>query len=237
MTSRRYDLMHHLVKTGVLIPCEFHDTERVGRCWQDVSLEDVSSVCCSTFRPIDKWDGKITPDLVFDIRYCSGSDYSNSSSVEVSNYRCLTECELADKEWLKTYYGGYGTFGVLIHAAELLKDTDCESCLEYLSGLADYPVLDEQLMSEVEHEWETEAWENWCREDFEKAIVSRFGGDIDGLDCFDIPADKLASLFYTLAERSNTYWEAESVGTGSIIDLDRIVAAATLGDVRALVGL
>lgn len=75
------------------------------------------------------------------------------------------------------------------HWASLLDET--------LKGLENYPVLDEDVHSQVEHEEEMEAWEDYGRNDFRKAIQKRPG---DGSEHVEITGcgendEKLATLW------------------------------------------
>jgi hypothetical protein len=102
-------------------------------------------------------------------RYMSGSDYSGSS-VEVSNMRAFKE-EYGDESFCPVY-GDYGTYAVAIRLDWLTP-----AIWESLAALENYPVYDDQVLSEVETEAEEEAWENWARSDFKRELEKRFGSE------------------------------------------------------------
>jgi hypothetical protein len=89
--------------------------------------------------------------------------------------------------------------------------------IELSKRIADYPVLDEDDYYKREHDAQDEAWENWARSEFESAIEKGFEVEL---------SEGVFELFQGLSEKSNTYWEGDS------IDIDRIVNSATLDDIR-----
>ena len=113
-------------------------------------------------------------------------------------------------------------------------------------GLDNYPVIDEEAMSEVEREAEDEDWDNWTRHDYERALVSALNDDgkyatdeahefREGCQCRDCleeaidGMEDLRSVFEEVASRINVYWVNET-GNSATVNVDRIVAATTLVD-------
>jgi hypothetical protein len=157
----------------------------------------------------------------------SGSDYSGSS-VEVSNMRAFKE-EYGDESFCPVY-GDYGTYAVAIRLDWLTP-----AIWESLAALENYPVYDDQVLSEVETEAEEEAWENWARSDFKRELEKRFGSEAEDngheeLFDLDTPEPAMRALFSCGMERSNTYWENEQ-GNSAWVDLERVVSALTWIDV------
>jgi hypothetical protein len=152
------------------------------------------------------------------LEYATGSDYSGSL-VEVSNYNGL--CELLEEHhpdgsepvvWCRTH-GGHGTFGLLVRY-ELLAD----EVREAIDALEDYPLLDDEAHSQLECEAQGEAWENWARRDFERALSSAMGVE----DFPEMGSDTAHGLFDTAAEAANCYWENQS-GGDMYVDIARVV--------------
>lgn len=151
--------------------------------------------------------------------YSSGSDYSSSCLVEVSNFEVLKEaCAKCkphrDGAFYVTLSGGYGTFGLAFHIGRTPG-----AIREMLAGLENYPLIDEEAHSQLEHEKTDEAWDNWAAADFRRALEKKFQGDADA-----ISADSLFDIFSTACDASNTYWENESADN-MYIDMDRVVSA------------
>jgi hypothetical protein len=89
------------------------------------------------------------------------------------------------------------------------------------AALESYPLLDEDDLSEREHEAEGEDWENWGRSDFASELARAFLADQDTdedrtacetmLD--ELDADALWSLHHAGCERGNCYPEHDDEGT------------------------
>jgi hypothetical protein len=153
------------------------------------------------------------------LEYATGSDYSGSL-VEVSNYNGL--CELLEEHhpdgsepvvWCRTH-GGHGTFGLLVRY-ELLAD----EVREAIDALEDYPLLDDEAHSQLECEAQGEAWENWARRDFERAVCKHYG-ECDwpeGVDSY--------ALFHVASDWAGEYWVNEQ-GSEVYIDIERVAAEA-----------
>ena len=118
--------------------------------------------------------------------------------------------------------------------------------IEIFEGLDSYPVIDEEAMSEVEREAEDEAWVNWVRHDYERALVAALNEDDEYAtdkahefregclcrDCLEEAIDRLEdlrSVFEAVASRINVYWVNET-GNSATVAVDRIVSATTLAD-------
>lgn len=59
--------------------------------------------------------------------------------------------------------GGWGSVQAWLRA-------DAEGADEIMAAMADYPVLDDQMLSEVEMEWEKEAWDAWLKSELLKTL-------------------------------------------------------------------
>lgn len=190
-------------------------------------------------------DQVVTPetdefDLV-EVPYTSQGDYAGSGDVGLANQRVFLET-FGEHPGIHRVVGDYGYSTVMVwarvpnHASAGDAATRPEGRLwelldmiGYLSG--DGLVLDDEAVSEVDREWEEEAWENWARHDFRSALEEKF----PHLSTGDAEAGPLLELFYELAEETNTYWEHEN--DGATIDIERIVEAAEESDVANLPGV
>ena len=190
--------------------------------YRDTKPEDLARLSYGDLKPLDKHQEPtdtdfVTPDIL------SGSDYCSSGSVEVSNHRVWLEC-YGKLPNVYDVYGGYGTFAVAIRLDSLTPEM-----IEDLNALEDYPVLDDEDHSEVEREAENEAWDNCYRSDFTKALAQKFPDLEDVIE--DLSTENVDTLFYTLMERTNMYWEHES-GNNAYVDLDRVIKGATEQDIK-----
>ncbi len=144
-------------------------------------------------------------------------------------------------------FAGETTDGAIIIDPRYLipyDDAD-QDAIDDLTGLEDYPCIDDEAVSEVEREREDAAWEEsyGYRRDFRRALgkaldalypdAPLYWGEetIDAVSDADI--DELAD---ELRERTNTYWEHQSDGS-AWLDVDRLVAGVTAADLADLTGL
>ncbi len=135
--------------------------------------------------------------------FCVG-DYGGAGSVGESNIRSLQDDEGAFVEW-----GGHGSKTLW------LPDTpENRSLIERLER--NYPVIDEGLMSEVESEWETEAWESWLRND----LLHEVGKTHPALSEWASTLDDLFEIYRRAMDDTNTYPTVEYSGVH--VDVDRI---------------
>lgn len=161
--------------------------------------------------------------------YLGGSDYSGSL-VEVSNHRVFVATFKAGQGvWWSDLHGGYGTFGVLVDPARIPSDLVTE-VTEWLSGLDDYPLADEDDHSELEMEAQNAAWESWARRDFAIELEAQHDCDLDGVD-----GEALFGLFIAAQDRANENWENQG-GSEVWIDVDAVAAEVTEDEVKALPG-
>lgn len=180
-------------------------------------------------RPLSNYSGEIT-----DISYgkwhddkkgnlfipalLSGSDYSGSLVEKSNNKAFQEEFASGDREWWTDAPGGHGTFAIVIDMDKVPDDIS-DDVAEFFQKLEDYPLADEDLHSQMEHEAENEAWENWAKADFKKALERRF--DID-LDEEKIPEDKIYEVYHQAMDKGNVEWVNEQ-GSDMYIDIERLV--------------
>ena len=143
-----------------------------------------------------------------EVPYTLHSDYAGST-VERSNRDVFLE-EFGDLRGVKEVYGGYGTRGVVIRRA-LLRN---EEVADVLEALESYPVIDEDHLSQLEMEIETEDWEDWGRSDLKRELDKLEIEYAEDDHVFDVQARQIM-------EEQSIYWEAESP-IGGYIDIDGI---------------
>ena len=94
---------------------------------------------------------------------------------------------------------------------------ECEETEDIIASLADYPLIDEDLHSQVELELEEEAWEHWVRGTLYDGLPEALQEAIDD----NIPTDgKLYEAYRLAMESTNTYPVSEQAGV--YIDTKRI---------------
>jgi hypothetical protein len=219
--------------------CRYSSYERVGDEWIDITTpENGSSLSYGDLKEEFDYQGKLkTADIdsswFFLSSYMSGSDYSGND-LEVSNHRVFLEM-FGSVDGVHDVYGGYGTFAVAIRLSTLADNEEIRECL---SALENYPVIDEDDMSEVEQEAQNEAWKSWLASDFAKALRQKFDNKKNGLNLEDIESEsnEMRSLFYEAAEHANEYFINET-GNSAWIDIEKIIKEVTEEDLASLPGV
>lgn len=173
------------------------------------------------------------PTDYIEVPYTTGSDYSGDS-VTVANYRAIWE-DHKEMPGLYQIYGGHGTYGLVIRRDVLESDTENgETMREIIEKLNDYPLYDEEMHSEVEHEAENEAWDDWAKRDYRRELEKNGtlpeDSDLETTDGH-ITDDQLFRVFSQVADAISEYWENET-GNSAHIDVKRIVDATTEEDVQ-----
>lgn len=200
--------------------------EGVARVWHSLdcvpnqyklnSVEDAAQYCAAT-----RWEAKLlfSPSLLD--ADCSWPGGYEASSLHRSNNRTFRDTY--EKELLLADGDADGL------ALDIRFVTD--EMLEDIESLERYPLLSEDDHSSLELQDIDKAWEDWASRDFSRkleSILSELLSDEDLaetiVESFSSDAD-LFSLFESLREDANEYWEEQS-GYGQWVDIERIVERA-----------
>jgi len=166
-------------------------------------------------------------ELYFFLPYATGSDYSGST-VEKANHKAFLESH-GEEGFVWDAHGGFDTYAVVLGLTGLLEcpDDTFDAVMGVVEGLKDYPLIDEEALSELEMELADEAWECWGGYEFRKALEAKF----DGTD-FDWPdGSDFRSFFEQKREEANEYWESESCGPSVFVRIERVVEKIDFADV------
>ncbi len=171
------------------------------------------------------------PDL-YEFPHSSYSDYSGGF-VERSNSAFLTN---KFPNLVTTETGGAGTVWTGIKPDKLLALTDeqREEIEAVLKDLHDYPCLDDDLMSTLEHEAFKEAYDDYYRRDFYKELQKQISARFSGMDeeqrlldfvenVYDNHQEDFDKFFWDVYSASEEYYETEEGGNVNI-NLERVVA-------------
>jgi len=176
------------------------------------------------------------------LELCSFSDYSGSCIERANNKHFVKKYSFVNEE-----YGNYGTIWTVINPNDLIDESDeYNEFLEEYSSLLEYPVIDDELLLNTETEAQTEAWENWARDDFISLLDKKFEYDLEEYDCIDLEEyfEKycerndidiefdtfVLALFEQARQDINEYWIIET-GGDAWIDLEKIVNNITWNDI------
>jgi hypothetical protein len=214
--------------------------------WQSVSPNEEESLCWSSLDPYSlllcsSLSGSLglSPEdaisrisekklwqsmsLLWVSDYCQSGDYGGAVHY-LSNARALLSSFSSPE--CRELTGSHGSHGVAIDPRYL-----SEELLESLQSLEGYPVLDEDALGELELELQNEAWENYLRSDFSRALERLLSdllsahyedGDEDRAEqsVESLSAQQLWELFSRTADESGIYWESQH--NDSWIDVDRV---------------
>ena len=121
-------------------------------------------------------------------------DYCNTGAVGKANVQTiLDDTELCERVGVIELNEAYNTTSLMFPISAL---QDAELC-ELLENLDNYPVLDDELMYEIEVEMQSEAWESYGRHDFDRHLQS-LGHDTD-----ELSSDDLDELFNKIQQAAN----------------------------------
>lgn len=162
-----------------------------------------------------------------------------------SNAACFISCDAL----VVGDYGGFGVYGEAniraleneegaqiehgSHGYKQLWLPDTEDNQRIITNLEDrYPLVDESILSELEIEWEQEAWDSYGRHDLRRAIQAVPFVSADGVtsehvaDWFDdLPDDEARNVYASAMERAD-YPEIIYEYSGACLPLKEIAADA-----------
>jgi len=206
---------------------EMKDNE-LKNMWSDIENNDITELK----------DDKQIDNVYICHEYTVSGDYGGNGSVGISNKNVLLE----DHKHIEVI-GGYGFSFCVIPLVYLLSYVDnpdndeqedlnqeIENIIELYQGLNDYPVIDEEEMSDVESELEDEAFDNWVEYDFKRELQGKF--DLYDLEVKEGKESEIRGFFELLGERSNEYWINEN--NDMWISVERVIDGSnvTLEEVK-----
>ncbi len=137
------------------------------------------------------------------ISLATGSDYSGCS-VTRSNFNILEEWEAGEySDDIITVSGGHGTYGAIVRM-------DCVPALwEIIQGLADYPSIDDEAISETKMEWRDEALGEFMS-DTESALWHAFPDDGECLDASETLAESVRKIITEYCNGPDVEWHYQN---------------------------
>jgi len=131
---------------------KFTGMQNVGGTWEETPLE---TGCSYSIADFERYNGEVTKalqkSLFIQPELLAGSDYSGGV-LQKSNNKSFLE-QFGDVEGVYELWGGMGTYGVAVRLDVYENNKEIKGTLD---SLDDYPVIDEEAYSELEHEWDCE---------------------------------------------------------------------------------
>lgn len=113
----------------------------------------------------------------------------DSGCLQKSNFNSFLKGLGGEKGWVEVHRFGHwanGWFEIIIVSPTAHKTL--EKAYDMASALENYPILDDEDFSELEHEEEHDSWNSYGAKDFRKRVVSELESERDAEDCEE-PAD------------------------------------------------
>jgi len=167
----------------------------------------------------DTLDNTPIDELFLMSDYMTYSDYDNSCMVERSNHKIFME-QYGEDPGVFGVYGGYGTTSMAIALKWLLdpaNEEKAQEIIDLLTGLNNYPCLDDEDMSNMEYEAFNEALEDYGISDTCGALSKKYG-----IDVHDYNREKLKELILDADRNGNPVFMIESGGS-CYIDIDDMI--------------
>lgn len=136
-------------------------------------------------------------------KFTSYSDYSGSF-VDKANAQALKE---AFPELFEEGHGGHGTVwtGIPEDKRLTIPEDDYERLRDMIHGLEDYPVIDDELLSNLEWKAKEEFWEEYGRDGIREALIEKFSGAEPEEGTDQHPNDPDAQIAVLL--QTNEFWD------------------------------
>jgi hypothetical protein len=158
-------------------------------------------------------------------KYLSYGDYDLSTAIERSNYSVFLD-KYGDMEGVYEVTGGYNSRGIALR----LDSVDKDDMFDTFLGLEEYPILDEDHHSGLEHEMVEEAWENYGYDDLARALEREF-------DIEDIPSspENFLPIIRRAIDSLSEYPHVEGGGNVNLL-ISKIVKKISRQDIEVILG-
>ena len=196
--------------------------------WSDLSLlrtdHDISNCKVLNGLEIVK-DGLKEVDIFLISNHMQFGDYDNSCMVERSNYKLFLE-EYKEEKGIFRIYGGYGSSGIAIsirYLLDLANEDKADEIIELLNNLNEYPVIDDEDMSNMEYDAFLESLDSFAIRECNDLLANQYL-----IEVYDYDQDKLKEVLLK-SDRNLDYpsYQIESGGS-CYIDTKRLIKKVTL---------
>jgi len=185
--------------------------------WHTMTYRD-ETAWYGDFQDLDK-DKTLPEDYVVP-ELMRGGDYAGTT-IERANHRAFLKL-YGHLPGVHNVAGGFGMFATALSIKWLLDNPELAECiLDTLEALNEYPVIDDEELSEYESELAREGWDTWARHDYCVGLKKKFGN-------IEVTDDDAYELFNRIATRIGIDWEAD--GNDMSIDVDKVVNATSVDD-------
>ena len=165
-----------------------------------------------------------------ELEFACGSDYSGGV-VERANYQYFLE-QFAEHEDVIRLSGMFFSYGIGYN-----KESTDSDLIDAVNALEYYPVADDELLYEVQNDWENDAWDNFIESDLLTRLKRNPAFETLLDNGFDNPEfrSNLKELFYSSIDQSNCHWEYH--GDSAWINADKVYDSIEYSSILELFGL
>lgn len=144
--------------------------------------------------------------------------HRDSGDIETVNFQVMQEelsklPEVDNEEAVTVERCGHWAVGWVDY---LLVNPKSEAAIkmaeEFQRRLEDYPILDENALSEREYEAQSEAWDNWLKWDVMHLIEKELATEEVYDAIYDMDDDELREKFYQAIQSHDICWESDDQG-------------------------
>jgi len=218
----------------------FHDSIRVQKgdydyYYREIDYPESDSISWSDLTPVNYASKKTRlldlketlkeVDIFLISKYMQFGDYDNSCMVERSNYKLFLE-EYKEEKGIFRIYGGYGSSGIAIsirYLLDLANEDKADEIIELLNNLNEYPVIDDEDMSNMEYDAFLESLDSFAIRECNDLLANQYL-----IEVYDYDQDKLKEVLLK-SDRNLDYpsYQIESGGS-CYIDTKRLIKKVTL---------
>lgn len=170
--------------------------------WRDDKLDDLSKVYLGNLQQTDNGELLEIPVTMY-------SDYSGST-VERANCDYFVQYCKDNQIRYFDIYGDYGTTGVMVYFTDYESNEDMR---EMINALDNYPLFDDESLSNLELQLEDESWDSWVKYDLIRAL------DKAGIEYNE---DTLQDDFYNVIRENNIEFIFENA-VSAYIKIDEVI--------------
>lgn len=173
--------------------------------------------------------------LYLQIPHCAGGDYYGTS-VELANHRAFMSeyGHIPGVVGTTSYPGG---FGVVVKLSTVENNDDMA---ETINALYEYPVIDDEMLSEVEREIIEES-ESDFHDDTRKYLIARFD---DNASVAELVEDAIDAMDYKVFMRElevvgdgiGEYWTIETC-TSAYFDVEKVIDSMSDEEIATLINI
>jgi len=168
--------------------------------------DELKTGTCYSYGDFSEYRGEVTEALTKSLflrpNEMSGSDYSGGL-VTYSNYKAFLK-QFKDVEGIYKLWGGYSTYAIAIRLDVAQNNPEIK---EILDGLKNYALIDEELYSEIETQWQIEGMKYLIEDLIREIDLETY---LPNYETLLEDKDKLEQLIWDITNEYSIDWTIET---------------------------